>query len=829
MARFSRFPRDERPRRDAGPLIPLTDVTMTRSPTRRLLALALASALSAPAWAQFAPPAESPSSSPLPAPPAPEAFTVTDIRIDGLQRISAGTVFTYLPIERGDTIDQARVAAAIRALYKTGFFEDVQVGRQDGILVVTVKERPAINKLTITGNKDIKTEDLSKGLKDIGLADGETFDRMDLDQVTKELTRQYNNRGKYNVEVTPTVTQLDRNRVDVTIAIKEGKAAKIRHINLIGNEKYEEKYIRDDWESREHNWLSWYKRDDQYSREKLDGDFEKLDQWYLDRGYVDFARDSVQVSISPDKRDMFITAGVTEGEQYKISDVKVSGDTVLPREEVEKMIFVKKDQIFSRRVLQATTEAITAVLGNIGYAFAQVNPVPDVDREKRTVGIDFQVVPGPRVNVRRIIFKGNNRTADEVLRRQMRQFEGSWYSQVAIDRSKIRLQQLGYFETVDIETPAVPGSSDEVDVVVNVKETTSGSFLFGVGYSQLSGITTSIQLTENNFLGSGNRVSVAAQRSSYQKRYDFSFMNPYFSDNGMALGYNLWWREFDYSDFNVAQYSSNSGAAQAVVSLPITEYDSVSALLGIDTNEILAFQGTTPQVIVDYIDAVGNRTFHSWRGQIGFARDTRNNAIFPSSGTAQRITVESTLPGSTVEYYKIEYDFSKFWPIGQALVLDPRLDLGYGDAYGDDFTRTLPDGRVVTASGLPFFENFYAGGVSSQGRLRGYVDNTLGPRATSVFGFPQPIGGSLKTIGSLEMFFPKLFDSNAARISAFLDFGNVYKDVDSFSASEFRASTGVALLWRSPMGPISISYAFPLRDQPGDETERLQFTFSGGL
>ncbi|TKR32827.1 outer membrane protein assembly factor BamA [Luteimonas gilva] len=802
---------------------------MTRSPTRRLLALALASALSAPAWAQFAPPAATPSS-PLPAPAAsPEAFTVSDIRIDGLQRISAGTVFTYLPIERGDTVDQPRVAAAIRALYKTGFFEDVQIGRQGGILVVTVKERPAINKLTITGNKDIKTEDLSKGLKDIGLADGETFDRMDLDQVTKELTRQYNNRGKYNVEVTPTVTQLDRNRVDVTITIKEGKAAKIRHINLIGNEKYEEKYIRDDWESREHNWMSWYKRDDQYSREKLDGDFEKLDQWYLDRGYVDFARDSVQVAISPDKRDMFITAGVTEGEQYKISDVKVSGDTVLPREEVEKMIFVKKDQIFSRRVLQATTEAITAVLGNIGYAFAQVNPVPDVDREKRTVGIDFQVVPGPRVNVRRIVFKGNNRTADEVLRRQMRQFEGSWYSQVAIDRSKIRLQQLGYFETVDIETPQVPGSSDQVDVVVNVKETTSGSFLFGVGYSQLSGITTSIQLTENNFLGSGNRVSVAAQRSSYQKRYDFSFMNPYFSDNGMALGYNLWWREFDYSDFNVAQYSSNSGAAQAIVSLPITEYDSVSALLGIDTNEILAFQGTTPQVIVDYIDAVGNRTFHSWRAQLGFSRDTRNNAIFPSSGTAQRITVESTLPGSTVEYYKIEYDFSKFWPLGQALVLNTRLDLGYGDAYGKDFTRTLPDGRVVTASGLPFFENFYAGGVSSQGRLRGYVDNTLGPRATSVFGFPQPIGGSLKTIGSLEMFFPKLFDSNAARISAFLDFGNVYKDVDSFSASEFRASTGVALLWRSPMGPISISYAFPLRDKVGDETERLQFTFSGGL
>lgn len=800
---------------------------MTRSPTRRLLALALTSALSAPAWAQFAPtPVATPETLVL---PSADAFTVSDIRIDGLQRISAGTVFTYLPIERGDTIDQARSAAAIRALYKTGFFEDVRLDRQDGILVVTVVERPAINKLTFTGNKDIKTEDLTKNLKDIGLAEGETFDRLSLDRVTQELQRAYNNRGKYNVEITPTVSQLDRNRVDVTIAVKEGKAAKIRHINLIGNEKFAEEDIRDSWESGTTNWLSWYKRDDQYSREKLDGDFEKLDQWYLDRGYVDFSRDSAQVSISPDKRDMFVTAGITEGEQYKISDVKVSGDTVLPRETIDKMVYVKPGQIFSRRVLQASTEAITAVLGNIGYAFAQVNPVPDVDREKRTVGIDMQIVPGPRVNVRRIVFKGNTRTADEVLRRQMRQFEGSWYSQVAVDRSKIRLQQLGYFETVDIETPEVPGSSDQVDVVVNVKETTSGSFLFGVGYSQLSGITTSIQLTESNFLGNGNRVSVAAQRSSYQTRYDFSFMNPYFSDNGMSLGYNLWWREFDYSDFNVAQYSSNSGAAQAVMGLPITEYDTVSALIGIDTNEILAFPGSTPQEIIDYIDAVGNRTFHAWRAQVGFGRDTRNNAIFPSSGTSQRVTLETTLPGSTVEYFKVEYDFSKFWPLSQSLILNTRLDLGYGDSYGDDFVRTLPDGRVVTASGLPFFENFYAGGVSSQGRLRGYTDNTLGPRATSAFGFPQPIGGSLKTMGSLEMYFPRLFDTNAARISAFLDFGNVYKDVDSFDASELRASTGVALLWRSPMGPISISYAFPLRDQPGDETERLQFTFSGGL
>ena len=422
---------------------------MTRHLSRRLLALALASAIAAPAAAQTANPFAAPAQDASPAPaPAPGAFTVSDIRIEGLQRISAGTVFTYLPVERGDTLDSASAAEAIRALYATGFFEDVRLDRQGDILVVTVVERPAINKLTLQGNKDIKSEDLMKGLKEIGLAEGETFDRLSLDRVTQELNRQYNNRGKYNVEITPTVSRLDRNRVDVVIDIKEGKAANIRHINLVGNDKFADEEITDDWESREHNWLSWYRRDDQYSREKLSGDMEKLTSWYLDRGYVDFSLDSTQVAISPEKRDMFITAGLTEGEQYKISDVKVTGDTVLPQEDVEKMVPVKPDQIFSRRLLEYTSDSITATLANIGYAFAQVNPIPEVNRDAKTVAINFQVVPGPRVNVRRIVFVGNTRTADEVLRREMRQFEGAWYSQAAVDRSKVRLQRLGYFETV---------------------------------------------------------------------------------------------------------------------------------------------------------------------------------------------------------------------------------------------------------------------------------------------------------------------------------------------------------------------------------------------
>ena len=813
---------------------------MTRPLSRRLLALALASALaSAPVFSVTA--------------QTVTPFTVSDIRIDGLQRISAGTVFTYLPVQRGDTLDQAAAGDAIRALYKTGFFDDVRLDQQGSILVVTVTERPAINKLTITGNKDLKTEDLVKNLSEIGISEGSTFDRLALDKVTQELNRAYNNRGKYNAEIVPTVARLDRNRVDVTITIKEGKAAKIRHINLVGNEKFEEKQLLDSWESGESNWLSWYRRDDQYSREKLSGDLERLNSFYLDRGYVDFSVDSTQVSISPDRQDMFIGAGLTEGEQYKVSTVQVSGDTVLPKEQIEKLVLVKPDQFFSRRLLEISSDSITATLGNVGYAFAQVNAIPEVDRDNKTVGINLQVVPGPRVNVRRIVFKGNSRSGDEVMRREMRQFEGAWYSQAAIDRSKIRLQQLGYFETVDVETQPVAGSTDLVDVVYSVKETTSGSFVFGLGFSQLTGLTTQVQLSQNNFLGSGNRISVQANRNDYLQRYDFSFVNPYFTDSGVSLGYNLWWKEFDNSDFNTASYSTTSGAAQMVLGIPITETDTVSALLGIDSNEILTFPGSTPQVINDYIDALGQRTFHTWRTQIGWARNSVDNTFTPTRGMYQRIAAEVALPGSTVEYYKLTYDISKYWPLSRHLVLNTRAEIGYGDSYGDPSVRnicfiaptatdpnpvptpqdsctpTSPDYvRTVTADGLPFFENFYAGGVRS---VRGFTDNTLGPRASPFPGstFTQPIGGALKTVGSVEMFFPTLLNTPAARVSAFVDVGNVYTDSNAFDSGDLRVSTGVSLMWRSPMGPISISYAYPVRKEDDDEIERLQFTFGGSF
>ena len=831
---------------------------MTRPIVRRcLLSLALAAAFAGPAQAQNY-----------------EAFTVADIRVEGLQRISPGTVFTYLPVERGDTIDRTRSGEAIRALFRTGFFSDVRLERQGDILVVVVAERPAINTITISGNKDIQTEDLTEGLRGIGLAEGETFNPLNLDRVTQELLRQYNNRGKYNVTIVPTITPLDRNRVDIAIAIAEGKAARIRDINIVGNESYADEEVRRSWESNTSNWLSWYRRDDQYSREKLSGDLEKLSNYYLDRGYVDFNVESTQVAISPDKRDIFVTANVAEGEIYTVSSVKVSGDTILPLEDVEKLVILKEGDTFSRAMVELTTDAIVANLGNIGYAFAQVNPVPEIDRENRTVGINFFVDPGPRVQVRRIEFKGNTGTADEVLRREMRQFEGAWFSQAAIDRSKVRLQRLGFFETVEIETPPVAGAPDLVDVVINVKERNSGTFTFGLGYQQAYGLITSLQLTQNNFLGTGNRFSTQIQHNSYSKQFALAFTDPYFTDDGVSLGFALNHSDFDYSDrdANLANFNNAVSSGEIFAGIPITETQSINLSLGIDRNQITTDDGSTPPVLIEYlVDTMGDRQrfpqFHldddldpdtpvdnddddpdttdplangpyrkwnvnAWRVQLGWQRDSRNDYLMPTRGQYHRVGLEVVLPGSDLEYYRLNYDFEHYWLIRPWLGLKSAASLGYGDAYGktkdndcevhDEFGVVIPG--EVTACGLPFFRHYYVGGPNS---VRGFESNSIGPVYRFNDNYVQALGGPLKTTGTFELYFPTLFDNKGTRLSAFFDWGNVYRNGATWEANKLRLSTGLSLTWQSPMGPIAISYALPLQYERHDQIERLQFTFGG--
>lgn len=773
-----------------------------------------------------------------------DPFVVQDIRIDGLTRISEGTVFNYLPIERGDSIGSARVTEAIRALYRTGFFEDVQIARQNDILVVQLQERPAISKLTLTGNKDLKEDDLLRGLSDIGIAEGEVYNRLAIDRVTQELTRQYNNRGKYNVSITPNITQLDRNRIELTIVIAEGRASKIKHINIVGNESFPHKELLRDFDQSPTNWRSWYSRDDQYSREKFTGDLEKLVSWYQNRGYLDFNIDSNQVTISPDRRHMYITTSVREGEIYTVTDVRLTGDLVLEEEALRRLVLVTPGEIYSRALVEATSERISALLGNIGYAFAEVTPIPEVDRDNREVALTFLVAPGKRVYVRRVVFKGNTRTEDEVLRREMRQFEGAWFSQAAVDRSKIRLQRLGYFEKVDVETPRVAGSDDLVDVEVTIEERPTGAFQFGVGYSQLSGVMTNLSLQQDNFMGTGNRAGINLQNNRYYRRVDVNYTNPYATDDGLSIGYNASYREMDYGEQNLAIYTADTGAFNMFFGLPLTETDTLSLSVGIDSTRINAIPGITPDFIFDYLVRVANasgnldrRTFHTWRIEAGWARDSRNRYFNPTRGTFQQLGAEIALPGSTQEFYKLYYRYGRYFPVSSWLTLLATGDLAYGDGYGNSVPMIdctplinnpgieLPEQACNEGSRLPFFENFYAGGVRS---IRGFEDNSLGPRDPSPGIIdPRPIGGAFRTVGSLEAIFPTPFQRgrDSTRLSWFVDFGNVYPSVRDFEIDDFRVSTGLSFQWRAPVGPIVLNLSYPIKKQDNDEVERFQFTF----
>jgi outer membrane protein insertion porin family len=773
-----------------------------------------------------------------------ETFTISDIRIEGLSRIAPGTVFTYLPVEKGEALTGDRADQAIRALYKTGFFNDVQLSRQGDILVVTLKERPQITKVVIRGNKDIQEDELLKGLKGIGLAEGEAFDALALNDVQSELIRQYYNRGKYNVSVKTSKVNLDRNRVEVAINIAEGKAAKIKHLNVVGNATFPDREIEDEFESNTSNWTSWYTKDDQYSREKLSGDLEKLQSYYMDRGYADFSVDSTQVGISPDKRKMYVTANIKEGEVYTITDVKLTGTLVLNEDDLRKLVQVKVGDVFSRAKIEQSVDAITATLSNIGYAFAEVQPLPQIDKEKREVGLNFFITPGKRVYVRNIVFKGNQGTEDAVLRREMRQLEGSWYSQAAIDRSKIRLQRLGFFSAVSIDTPKVAGSDDQVDLLITVEEQNSGQFTFGLGYSQVQGLIASVGVTQNNFFGTGDRISVSAQRSRFIERYQLSYFEPYLTDDGIGLGYDLKRTKLDYGEQNLASYLTSADSFDIYLGIPITEMDVLNAQIGVSKTSILP-RGDTPQTFIDYIDNLGNYTFHTWDVQLSWAHDTRNRFWNPTRGALQTVTVETTLPGSTVEYFKLSYRFAQYLRLTDKLTFYGHVNLGYGNTYNDPESVLSPDHPRYMADlgGLPFFENFYAGGVSD---VRGFRDNTLGP--FDVFNpdlcpptqtnCRRPLGGSLKTVASAEIIFPTPFmkeNNDSTRLSAFLDVGNVFtnklcaipecRKYNGFDTDDLRASVGLSFQWRAPVGPIVINFAQPIRKEPGDDTETIQFMF----
>lgn len=733
-------------------------------------------------------------------------FVIEDIQVEGLQRISAGTVFNYLPVGVGSTVRQEDFPELIRALFQTGFFTDVSLERDGNVLVVNVTERPAIAEINITGNQDISTEDLEKALTDIGLAEGLVFDRALLDRMEQELINQYYSRGKYAVEIDAQVRALERNRVAITLDISEGATARIRQINIVGNKDFEDEELLDQFQLSTTGWLSFLTRDDQYSKQSLAADIETLRSFYLDRGYLKFTVDSTQVSITPDKKDIYITINITEGEPYTVKEVLLGGELIVPEEELRELIAVRPGDTFSRSAMTRTAELISERLGDEGYAFANVNTVPELDESARQVTLSFVVDPGRRVYVRRINFKGNLKTHDEVLRREMRQIEGAWFSTQDVNRSQTRLQRLSYLEEVNVETKPVPGTADQVDVNISVKERDSGNVTVGAGFGQDSGFLFNTSLNQNNFLGTGNQVSLTFSNSSIATIYSIAYNNPYYTLDGVSRGFRAFYREIDAGESNVADYTTDSFGGEVNFGVPLSEFDFLRFGVGFEGLQIDT-TARTPGEIFDFLDEKGD-DFISYKLNLSWSRDNRNRAIFPDRGTLNRFAGEITGPGSDLEYFKINYEHRSLLPLfGEYLTLALKGDLGYGDGYGDE-------------EDLPFFENFFAGGLRT---VRGFKSNTLGPR----FDNDEPSGGSFKTVGSVEMIFPVPFmeESRSVRLAGFVDAGNVFDDVDNFEVGELRYSVGISGMWLSPLGPLSLSVAAPLNKDDDDETEVIQFSF----
>ena len=792
---------------------------------------------------------------------AADSFMISDIRVEGLQRISEGTVYNYLPLGPGDELTPSNARAAIRELYRTGFFQDISLDREGSILVITVRERPAISTVSLSGNKAIKEEELRRVLFDIGLAEGEVFDRLVLDRLKQELVNQYFSQGRYAVTVDTRVTELERNRVRIAIVIDEGDVAEIRHINIVGNETFTDKEIRKDFEADIiPKWKFWSK-DDQYSREKLSGDIEKLRSYYLDRGYVDFSVESTQVSIGPEKQDIYITANVVEGDVYGVDEVSITGDLVIDEGTIRRLIVTQPGEIFSRKKVEQSVENINSVLSNIGYAFANVNPITDVDRDNRLVSINFFVDPGKRVYIRRIQFVGNTKTKDEVLRREMRQMEGAWFSQSAIDRSKVRLQRLTYFERVEVETPPVAGTDDQVDIIVSVAERPAGSFTVGLGFSQVQGLIASLSIQQDNFIGSGKRLGLGISHSKIISNLNLSYDNPYWNDDGVSRGFYARYQEFNQQAANISAYTSTEWAVGMNFGIPVTEVDYLrsgfgyrDSALNIGTPVCLdrdpetgfcydfGYRPTEFDPLSHSLDFNGNgilspseRAFNIIDWTVSWTRDSRNHFLNPSRGSAQSLSLQVALPGSTREYYKFVYRGAKYWPIWGGLVFAVRGNLGYGNSYDkyDKESQASPLEINVPISGncdptdlmkldtnLPFYDHFYSGGVRD---LRGYDDNTLGPKD----GYCRSVGGDFKVGGGFELAFPNPFGDSASgtRIALFVDTGYVYATLQDFEADKLRGSFGLSVTWEAPVGPIVISYAFPFNDRPGDRTEDLQFSF----
>ena len=779
-----------------------------------------------------------------------DEFLITDIRIVGLQRVSIGSIFTAIPVSVGDKMNEGKVSEITRALFSTAQFNDIQIGKDGNALIISVAERPSISSIELEGNKALKSEDLLKGLEGAGISEGQVYKRSTLNGMKSELVRQYASQGRYGAGVDIETIDKPRNTIELKIIIDEGESAKIKKVNIIGNKLFSDSDLMAGFELQEGKWYSFLSNKNKYSKEKLKGDIENLESFYLDRGYLKFSIESSQVSVSKDKKDVFITLSVSEGEQYKIDEVTIIGDVPLDEGLYTPILDSLNDQIYSQAQITSIEEYFVNFLGNEGYTFAEVTGNPDISEEANKVSLIFLVQPGNRTYARKILFSGNYLTNDEVLRREMRQFEGAWASDNLIEGSKVRLERLGFFKEVEVETIPVPGTEDQVDIEFTVEEESTSSIGGSIGYSDF-GMNLGLNLSDNNFLGTGNRFNLAINKSVYQEAYNISFFDPYFTMDGVSRGYSVYYRVTDYGEYNVANYLTNSMGGGVQFGYPISDITRIGLNLNFDNTDI--DPGSLPsREIADFLASEGT-VFDVFKAQAVWSRMTLNRGMFPTYGSSTDVLLQVTIPGSDLTYFKTDIKQKFYRPLGFAnLVFGFDGELGYIGTYGD-------------TNKTPFFENFYSGGPRS---IRGFESNTLGPRVTPApcyefdaktgecpliidtdfdgipdsiaqnpYAYQQirdPIGGNLLVEGSLQLIFklPMVEDQRSMRSAFFVDFGNVFStdcqayQLNCYEASidELKYSVGVGVTWITGFGPMSFSFSQPFNDGIYDRTEEFQFT-----
>lgn len=762
-------------------------------------------------------------------PQAVSAFEIADIEVEGLRTITPGTVFTYIPYEVGDQFEAEDSTRVINALYETGFFKDIAVGRQDDRLLIQVVERPTISALEVEGNKKVETEQLQKALRSIGLAQGLVLDQRVLDELTAELQQVYYSMGQYGVEIQTRVEELDDNRVYVHIDIFEGKPAAIRQIRILGNNDFSERQLLKQFELGPKSWWAFWSSKDQYSSQKLAADLEALRSFYLDRGYLTFSIDSAQVTMTPDKQDIDIVINVSEGDRYTISDITFSGNLLLSEETLQELNQVNSGEYFNRAAVVNTTDAIGRRMGDFGYAFARVDPRIRVDEDEKTVAIDFNLQPGNRVSVRRINFTGNFNTDEEVYRRELRQMEASWYAEDKLERSEQRLRRLPSVQDIEQNITPVPGVPDQVDVEYDVTEQLSGSLSAGIGFSQSEGVLFNLALNQPNFFGSGKSVGINFERSSFREFYQFNYNNPYFTINGVSQGFGLFYQKQDGRELSLSRYLVDSFGGNINFGVPLSENTFARVAFGYENKEIKSTILSPSWVtgIPDNDDRPGpgfeNDRFNIFTIEPSWSYDTRNRIVFPTAGTLHRLSAELAVPGSDLTYIKTDYRGRHYRPLTDSFTLSIHGNIANIEGYGD--TRRDYKNQSQYYDDVPPFLNYFTGGIRS---VRGYEDFSLGPRDSN----NDPMGGTFRVTGGVEVLTPLPFieeQRHNLQLSFFWDIGNVYRDYDDFDADELRQSVGVALNWISPVGPLTFSYGQPLNDKEGDRTQAFQFSIGASF